>query len=62
MKKTQYQQGWEDAMDQAETIAEAVKQIKDWNKYEQEKFDAIDFITVMLFIGVCLGVVIMMII
>ena len=61
MKKTQYQQGWEDAMDQSESIAEAVKQIKDWNKFDFRKFNLED-LTLAVFIGVCLGVVIMMII
>lgn len=61
MKKTQYQQGWEDAINQSESIAEAVKQIKDWNKFDFRKFNLED-ITLAVFIGVCLGVVIMMII
>lgn len=61
MKKTQYQQGWEDAINQSESIAEAVKQIKDWNKFDFRKFNLED-LTLAVFIGVCLGVVIMMII
>lgn len=56
-----YKDGWEEREEFENNLEEIRKQYQEWNKYESNPTFWED-ITLALFIGVCIGVVIMMII